>query len=85
MAAAVSEPLTGVGHIDVGRVLERDRALISVGEEEDRGVEGLYFGASRDRREAGQQSAEERAREGNTPFGRLTGRDTMKNGVGLFA
>jgi hypothetical protein len=53
MAAAVSEPITGVRQIDIGRVLKGDRALIRMGDQEDRGVEGRYAWASGNRGETG--------------------------------
>jgi hypothetical protein len=85
MAAAICEPLNSIGEIDVGRVLEGHSALVGVGEEEDGRIECRHFGARRDRGEAGQQGAKERAREGDAPIGCLARGNAMKNSVRLFA
>jgi hypothetical protein len=86
VAAAIGEPGRGSGKIYViGCFLKGDVALVQVGDEEGRRVEGGNGGTCRWRDGAWKHSAEQGARKGDTMVGCRAGRDSVQDGVGFVA
>jgi hypothetical protein len=84
VATAIGEPLSGMRIVDVVGGLKGNGALIGVGEEEDRGIEGGHLRSDGRRSYPWKEASQEGALKSNTAIsGRACG-EPMENSVGLL-